>query len=72
MKFIFSLVIIYTLFSCAAPKAPVTKSVETKKKEAFKNVKPVNKSLPNPRIPNASESTSPENPSNKSNDAKEF
>ena len=66
------IVCVFVIHACASTKAPVVKSVETKKKEAFKNAKPVTKSLQNSRIPNAVESTSPETPSNKSNDAKEF
>ena len=39
MKYILLIVGICTLFACAAPKAPITKSVEAKKKEAYKDVK---------------------------------
>lgn len=72
MKLILLLVCTGVIFACSTSKSPVVKSVENKKKEAFKKTKPVTKSLPNSSIPNATESTNPESPTNKPNDAREF
>ena len=75
MKFILSIVGICTLFACAAPKTPITKSVETKKKEAYKEDKNI-KTLRNPTyMPKdviTPEPVSPEFPENKPLDTREY
>jgi len=75
MKFILSIVGICTLFACAAPKAPVTKSVEAKKKEAYKE----DKNSKTPRTPTympkeviTPEPFYPETPDNKPRDIRNY
>jgi hypothetical protein len=75
MKYILLIVGICTLFACAAPKAPITKSVEAKKKEAYKDVK-ISKT---PRTPTYMPKdvitpvpVSPEFPENKPLDTREY
>lgn len=75
MKTILSIIGICTLVACAAPKAPITKSVETKKKEAYK----VDKSSKNTRTPTyvpkeviTPEPFYPESPGSKPMDTREY
>lgn len=75
MKYILCIVGICTLFACATPKTPIAKSVETKKKEAFKEDKNIN----TPRTPAYTprevitpEPFYPENQENKPRDAREY
>ena len=75
MKFILSIVGICTLFACAAPKAPITKSVETKKKEAYKEDKITNKPVQRAITPKVEETTipvSPSSPESKPIDTREY
>lgn len=75
MKFSLTIVGICTLIACAAPKTPIAKSVETQKKEAYKD----DKNVKSPRTPAYTpkevitpEPFYPENQENKPRDAREY
>jgi hypothetical protein len=75
MRSILSMIGICTLIACAAPKAPITKSVETKKKEAYKDVKISNKPINPSNVPKVYDNpvpVSPETPNNKPLDTREY
>ena len=75
MKSILFIIGICASFACAAPKVAVTKSVETKKKEAYKDVKISNKPINPSNIPKVADNpvpVSPKTPDNKPLDTREY
>ncbi len=75
MKSILFIIGICASFACAAPKVAVKKSVETKKKEAYKDVKISNKPINPSNIPKVADNpvpVSPKTPDNKPLDTREY